>query len=312
MAQTFLAIGECMIELSPQDGNSLTVGFAGDTFNTAWYARRLAAPDALSVSYFTALGDDEMSSRMIRFMEEAGITPNIAEIEGASPGLYMIFLEEGERHFQYWRSQSAARQLASHLDRLPALRSGDLVYFSGITMAILPETGRQSLLARLRGLSETGVRIAFDPNLRPKLWNTAADMIRWTTEAAAAAEIILPSYADEADHFGDLAPEDTAKRYLDNGSAIAVVKDGSGPVTVRTAGRFAFQYHPESLDTVVDTTAAGDSFNAGFLVEYLSGSGLHHAVGTGCRVSRQVISNRGALVPVSLSGTVGDAAKVPG
>jgi len=37
----FLAIGECMIEIARSDGRSCRVGYAGDTFNTAWYARAL-------------------------------------------------------------------------------------------------------------------------------------------------------------------------------------------------------------------------------------------------------------------------------
>lgn len=149
MTQRLLAIGECMIELAPDQDDSYRVGFAGDTFNTAWYARQLAPVDVLNIDYFSAVGDDEMSERMVAFMEGAGISFHGSAVQGAGPGLYMIHLKNGERSFQYWRSASAARHLADKLDRLPAVASGDTVYISGITVAILPEARRADLLERL-------------------------------------------------------------------------------------------------------------------------------------------------------------------
>ena len=38
---SFASIGECMIELSAGKGDLWRMGFAGDTFNTAWYARAI-------------------------------------------------------------------------------------------------------------------------------------------------------------------------------------------------------------------------------------------------------------------------------
>lgn len=36
-----LSIVECMVELADQGGRTFRQGFAGDTFNTAWYCRAL-------------------------------------------------------------------------------------------------------------------------------------------------------------------------------------------------------------------------------------------------------------------------------
>jgi 2-dehydro-3-deoxygluconokinase len=49
-------------------------------------------------------------------------------------------------------------------------------------------------------------------------------------------------------------------------------------------------------DTPVDTTAAGDSFNAGYLAAMLQGAGCADAIRAGHALSRQVIRHRGALV----------------
>lgn len=74
----------------------------------------------------------------------------VQTIRGKAPGLYMIHVDEGERSFSYWCGQSAARDLANDRAALDlAFASADALYFSGITLAILPPQGRETLLAGL-------------------------------------------------------------------------------------------------------------------------------------------------------------------
>lgn len=299
MPRRFVAIGECMVEFAPTPDGTYAVGFAGDTFNTAWYARQLAPPDELDITYLSAVGDDDLSGQMTRFVESAGITPDFATVEGASPGVYMIFLANGERSFQYWRGQSAARHLAQDLGALQGLGQGDMVYFSGITVAILEETARAALLDALIAAGARGADIVFDPNLRPRLWCSSQDMCDWTTRAARVAGLVLPSFEDEAVHFGDSHADETARRYLQGGARLVVVKNGEGPLVVRASDGDGFQFQPEPVASVVDTTAAGDSFNAAFLVTYLDRGRAREAVRAGCSLAAHVIGSRGALVPVS-------------
>ena len=122
----------------------------------------------------------------------------------------------------------------------------------------------------------------------------------------------LPSYADEADFFGDGNAAETAERYLQNGAELTVVKDGPEPVVVRQAEGRIFQFQPPVSADIVDTTAAGDSFNAAFLVEYLKNSTLQAAVEAGCALSGHVISQRGALVPVKEVESSNEIAAVQG
>ena len=109
----FLAIGECMAELAPAgQHDAFRLGFAGDTFNTAWYLARIA-PD-IDVSYLTAVGDDAISQEMRSFMRDSQISDShVQVIKGKTVGLYLIHLQDGERSFSYWRDTSAARQLAA-------------------------------------------------------------------------------------------------------------------------------------------------------------------------------------------------------
>lgn len=292
-----VAIGECMVELSPQpDTEYVRIGFAGDTLNTAWYLRRLLPPSA-KVDYLTAVGTDDISDRMVAFLDAAGIgTGQILLRPALTVGLYMIQLTDGERSFAYWRGQSAARTLAQDAQALrDALAGADIAYFSGITLAILPEQDRATLLEVLRQFRAGGGTVAFDPNLRPRLWPTVKDMTRSVMDAAAVSDIALPSFEDEASYFGDLSPEDTAHRYAAVGVTEVVVKNGADPMLVLAAGTRTIAAAP-TVDTVVDTTAAGDSFNAGYLAARVQGSPISTALTAGAGLAARVITRTGALV----------------
>lgn len=291
-----VSIGECMVELAPTGDGHFALGYAGDTFNTAWYLRRLL-PEA-AVDYLSAVGEDAVSARMLDFMASEGIgTTHIRRLRDRSVGLYLIQVDKGERSFAYWRSTSAARNLADEPKVLAAGLAGTrLAYLSGITLAILAPEPRAALLAALRMARAAGTLVAFDPNIRPALWPDADVMRRALTEGAAHADIILPSFDDEAQHFGDATPEATAQRYAAAGAGLVVVKDGPNPVVSLQAGVLETHRLPAPAATPVDSTAAGDSFNAAFLAAWLQDRPLAQAVSAGATLAAKVIAAPGALV----------------
>lgn len=292
-----VAIGEAMVELAPADGADLyRAGFAGDTLNTAWYLRKLM-PATDAIAYFTATGQDDLSSKMLAFIRAAGLeTGHIIQRDDSTVGLYMISLNNGERSFNYWRGQSAARRmLDSDAPLRAALQGADLAYLSGITLAILPDDDRARLLDVLRSFRQGGGKVAFDPNLRPRLWPDAKAMTDAVMQAAALSDIALPSFEDEAGWFGDPSPEATAHRYRDAGVGVVVVKNGPDQMIVATPDRM-LTVSPAPVAKVVDTTAAGDSFNAGFLASYLRYGDLEQASRAGAAIAAGVIQQIGALV----------------
>ena len=97
MAGRALMIGECMVELRQAGDGLLRKGFAGDTFNTAFYLRSFL-PEAWPVDYFSAVGTDTISDEMLAFIESTGVgTGFIRRLPERTPGLYMIHLKDGER-----------------------------------------------------------------------------------------------------------------------------------------------------------------------------------------------------------------------
>lgn len=295
-----VSIGEAMVEMAPSgQENTYLRGFAGDTMNTAWYLRRLL-PRNDSVDYLTAVGTDLISDQMVEFLADAGLgTHGISRLSDRTVGLYMIQLTDGERSFSYWRSQSAARMLANDPATLAqALNDADIAYFSGITIAILPEPDRLAFLDALRAVSARGGKVVFDPNLRPRLWPSTSVMTAAIMQAATVSDIVLPSHDDEVDWFGDADPEATAIRYRDAGASCVVVKNGAGPISVWDADKM-HKFDPFTVAQIVDTTAAGDSFNAGFLASRISGETLEKSIYAGAGLAAKVIQKRGALVDIT-------------
>ena len=291
-----LSIGECMVELMQAEGGLMRKSFAGDTFNTAYYARQYLPKD-WHVDYVSAVGMDMISDEMLAFMEGHGIgTGHVARIEGRAPGLYMIHLKDGERSFSYWRSVSAAKLLARDGDRLrTAIDASDVIVFSGITLAILPAEDVETLLAELRRARAAGKRVVFDPNIRPRLWDDAERMRATITDGARAANLVMPSLDDETTHFGDASLEETITRYRALGVENLVVKDGEKGATLVFDGE---RSHAPSADVkhIVDTTSAGDSFNGAFLARLATGSSPKEAARFAADVAAAVIQHHGALV----------------
>ncbi|KPC52014.1 sugar kinase [Amantichitinum ursilacus] len=295
-------LGECMIELQEREGGLLQRSFGGDTLNTAVYLARLLRDHAASVSYVTALGDDALSQSMLEHWKGEGIDTSLVQrLPGRVPGLYLIQVDaHGERTFSYWRDTSAAKAyfdieaspLETELDRI------DVLYFSGISLAILPEAGRERLLAAAQTLRERGARVVFDNNYRPRLWSDSAHARAWYQRAFALSNIALITLDD---HIAMQAAACTTAEALAQVWALptpeVVVKQGGADTLVRLAGHTPISIPPAPVAQVVDTTAAGDSFAAGYLAARLSGLAASAAAASGNTLAGTVIQHRGAIIP---------------
>ena len=298
-APLFAAIGECMIELVDGGAGRLALGFGGDSLNTSVYLARLGQ----RVNYVTALGDDPYSADMVAAWRAEGVGTELVErLPGRLPGFHTVKTDAaGERSFYYWRSAAAARDVFAEGDaeaRLAALARHDVVYLTLISLSILDAGSRARLLAALRVARAGGTRIAFDSNYRPRGWPEPEAARRATAEIHPLVDIALPSLDDERALFGDATADAVIRRITGQGPAEIVVKDGPGPCRIE-APEGGFEVPAERVARVVDTTAAGDAFNAAYLARRLAGGDPEAAARAGHRLAAVVIGHRGAVIPAA-------------
>jgi 2-dehydro-3-deoxygluconokinase len=291
-----------MIELRHLGESQLGLAFGGDTFNTAAYLTRAGKPFGIKVDYATALGDDPYSEAMRALFASEGVgTELVAVLKGRLPGLYAIRTDlRGERTFYYWRREAAARDMftgEAGKALAEALASYDWVYVSGITLSILDEAGRARLTEALDPARARGGRVVFDSNYRAPGWTSV--------EAARAAfagmlkrvDVMLPTFGDEQAVWGDAEPRATVDRLHAAGVREVAVKNGDA-AALASDGKTVFQIAAEPVASVVDTTAAGDAFNGGYLAARIAGLDIERAVRTAHRLAGTVVQHRGAIIPL--------------
>ena len=298
-AMNIAVIGECMVELQDKDGR-LEQAFGGDTLNTATYLARLTGEKNISTSYVTALGKDAFSRDMKASWDAEGIdTSLILTVEDKQPGIYYIETDDtGERTFFYWRNDSAAKYLFEQADSealVEKLMTFDAVYLSGITLAILTEAGREVLVNFLNAFSEKGGKVLFDNNYRPKLWEDAEHAQKAYAKVLSCTDIALLTFDDEQDLYGDSDVEQCIERSLGLGVGELIIKRGSKDCLVVTEDKSEY-VAPTLVKNVVDTTAAGDSFSAGFLAKRFTGGSATQAAKAGHVMAGAVIQHKGAVI----------------
>ena len=303
-------IGECMIELSSVQSNigsketTIKQSFGGDGMNTAIYLKKLAE-DAIDVHYVSSMGTDPQSHSLIKQWQDHGINTDSVLINSAKhAGLYMIQNDDdGERTFQYWRNDSAARYMVQHNDfeqTIAKLRDFDAIYLSGISLAILPEQDCNTLIAELTQLASSGVKIIFDSNYRPSLWSSKDHCQKVTKQMYALSTLALVTFDDEYDLWADDSIENCRKRLHNQGVKELVIKDGENGCQF-SVGDKVEKFSTEKVNKVVDTTAAGDSFNAGFLAYWLQALPIEKCADAGNKLAGQVIQQKGAIVDINTS-----------
>jgi len=266
--------GEAMLEFHSRGGSGLR--FGGDTINTAIHLARRGC----DVAYVTAVGCDPISDALVAAWQVEGLDTNhVLRHPERSPGIYAIHLDNaGERSFLYWRERSG------------------LVYFSLITLAVIGEVGREALLDLARYRKSNGLAVAYDSNYRASLWETRDLALAASMAAVRTSTIGLPTNSDEFDLVAqreDL-PE-VASRWLEADCSEVIIKAGAdGCFYASPEQSFAQAATPTE---VVDSSGAGDAFNAGYLHARIRGADAETAIASGQALARETLRHLGALQP---------------
>ena len=290
------SIGECMVEFSQHRDGLFARGCGGDTLNTALYLSRLG----IATYYVTALGDDGLSEAMLASWRDEGIaTDEVMRVSGRLPGLYMIERDaRGERSFLYWRDRAPAREFFDRADdaALERLARFDWLYFSGISLSLYGDSGRMRLRELLAAARRNGGKIAFDGNYRPRGWHDLATARRAFADILPLVDLALPTLEDEQALFADADAQSCIARLRDAGIGEIVVKRGGLGCLIFAESDYA-EVPPPKVVQPVDTTAAGDSFNAAYIAARLRGAPAVAAARAGHLLAGAVIMSPGAVIP---------------
>lgn len=262
-----ITFGEPLMEfarLAEDDRPLFLQGYGGDTSNVAVAAARQGA----SVGILARLGRDAFGDAFVALWRGEGIDVELVQRDEEAPtGVYFIdYGPEGHR-FSYLRSGSAATRLGPDLLPRDALANARMLHVSGITQAI-STASCDAVFAAIDLAREHGVSVAYDPNLRLKLWplERARAIVLATV---AKVDYLLPSEDDAATLLGTRDRDESVDRLLELGARRVVLKLGADGALV--ADRHARTHVPAHRVEAVDATGAGDTFDGAFLTRILAG-----------------------------------------
>jgi sugar/nucleoside kinase (ribokinase family) len=261
-----LCFGEALVDLicerpaaSLAEADSFRPHFGGALANVAVAASRAGAEAGLA----GAVGDDEWGSWLRGRLAAEGVDLRFFQhLEDESTPIAFATLDEsGDASFQIYGDAVAVAIAATEPDLEAAIGAATALVFGSMTLAT---AGERAATLRARELAlERGVRVCFDPNVRPNRWGgdprPAIDLSR---------ELIAGSYCVRAnrEEAMALAGVDDPRRAADElarmGAELSVVTLGTGGALIR-GGCEAEAPAPEV--EVVSTLGAGDAFLGTFL-----------------------------------------------
>lgn len=293
------------MEMRGSDLGSMQCAYGGDALNTAIYFARLAE-NQYEAHFVTAMGRDTISqSMMTSWREEGVVTESIILDPQRVPGIYLVQIDaQGERHFSYWRNESAARYLwdDENVKKVQNfLADKDVIYFTGVSIAILPDSGKKRFINEMQHFRSLGKTIIFDSNYRKLLWKDTESAKRWMEKSFRLSDIALVSDQDEFELWNDTSIDEIKARIHALGVKGVVVRQGAKGARYSCLdseqNSVIQSVDALSIDNCVDTTAAGDAFSAGFLFEFLNGESFDRSCDTANQVASRVIQYPGAIIP---------------
>lgn len=289
-----VSIGEPMVEFNQTRPGERTFlqGFGGDTSNMVIAAARSGARTA----YLTRIGDDEFGRMLLELWRREGVDTTGVIVDSEAPtGVYFVSHGPQGHVFSYLRQGSAASRLQPA--DLPDLGEASFLHASGISMAI-SSSACDTVLAAFEGARG---RIAFDSNLRLKLWPLARAR-EMVGKAAAMADYFFPSLEDAQALSGKPSPEENLAWAHSLGAKSVFLKLGPDGVIVSDGRRR--ERIPGHKVKAVDATGAGDCFCGAALARLAAGDTIWEAARYANAAAALATTGFGAVDPLPREAAV--------
>jgi ribokinase len=255
----------------------------GSSANVAVWARRLGARVAL----VGAIGDDRLGDLMHAHLDAEGVASHVARIPGgATMRIAIVIRPDGERSF----ITDHAHPLVLTAAHLPAtlLDEADVVFLNGYS--IFMARGVDFAAPLLAEARQRAIPIAFDPSSFALIARYGRDRL---LEQLGPIDVLLGN----EEELGALAGSAPVESLLDRARLVVIKKGARGAAAVSRGGHGA---SPERCSEAavrveaVDTTGAGDAFDAAFLVDYFTHGRLEVALTAANLLGARVASRVGA------------------
>ena len=291
------SIGEAMIEISNIKNSFYNQSFAGDTLNFCNYLDK----KKLNAFFLSAIGKSEINQSLLDFVKSKNIsTKYIKQINQFEVGLYLIKNKDnGEKQFFYWRDESAAKQYFNNIDFLnlyKELKNFDYIYFSGITLSIIHISKLNNFIKLLNLLKSKKIKIVFDFNIRPSRWNKK-NLNIFLDSVLKFVDICFLS-GEDMNYWKNKnnikSYEQIVRKYKLKHSIFR--KNAKFTYVFLNKTRYVFKN--KLLKTVVDTSGAGDGFNAAYLSNFIVNNDPVLALKAGSSLGSKIVMKKGAIVDV--------------
>ena len=291
------SIGEAMIEISNVKNNLYNQSFAGDTLNFCNYLDK----KKLNAFFLSAIGKSEINQSLLNFVKSKNIsTKYIKQINQFEIGLYLIKNKDnGEKQFFYWRDESAAKHYFNNIDFVnlyKELKNFDYIYFSGITLSIIHISKLNNFIKLLNLLKSKKIKIVFDFNIRPSRWNKK-NLNIFLDSVLKFVDICFLS-GEDMNYWKNKnnikSYEQIVRKYKLKHSIFR--KNAKFTYVFLNKTRYVFKN--KLLKTVVDTSGAGDGFNAAYLSNFIVNNDPVLALKAGSSLGSKIVMKKGAIVDV--------------
>lgn len=255
-----ISVGEILVDLVDEGGMKFSGTVGGAPCNALAQAAKMGSKTA----FVGMVGNDAFGRACARQLDELGIDRQYLYVtKEADTTLAFVSLDEkGERDFSFYRRPGADSLLTVKNIPFDAIAQSRVYLFGGVALSKDPTMA--AVFYSLFKMSGEKVIKAFDPNLRPALWESLEDAKALGRKAMGLCDVMKLS-EEEAVFFSGLEnPVEGAK---------ALQKAHEIPLVLLTAGEKGCSVlfggdlcHLDACKVdAVDSTAAGDSFFGAFL-----------------------------------------------
>jgi len=264
---------------------------AGAELNVATGLARLG----LKVGWVSRVGNDSFGQFVLDILKKERIETAGVTLDDRYPTGFQLkskVTDGTDPIVEYFRKGSAASHLSVEDFNPIWFTAARHLHLSGVAAAL--SASSYALLDHAAGaMKAAGKTISFDPNLRPVLWKSEAEMVEKLNHLAFQADWVLPGVKEGQILTGEKTPEAIADFYLNRGVKAVILKTGADGAWFKTANGEQGAVAAVKIENVVDTVGAGDGFAVGVVSALLEGKTLHQAITRGNIIGSLAIQVQG-------------------